>query len=1259
MSGIQEIEALKDGGFSEQEINDHIKTSSEQLLSGGYSQQEVNDFFGIKEVNREPIKTYWQQVKDSIIEPVVEAGKKREKLKEGIVGKEFQLDTILERGLGRPIGTLAYNLATNKGVPSVYKTEEPEDYTFFEGLLDRAISLGLDLPAYGLGGAVGLPGGLYSSAFTAGFIPEAARATMLKMLQDREAGNSVDVLNAFIDEGLKAGAISGTQFIGTALAPGLLGPLGKTYLGKSSSQLLAFEGIGSALHGELPTAREFAYSGALFFGLNAIASSRAKLKAEKTFVETGKKPTDIYEDSIINKTIDEDMASINIQVPRAYKKPDLTKPIEKVIEPEKTPEERKTALDRNKEKIVFEQEVEPLFTKERISKINNAIKEKKDSFIINHIDEKYPVLKYLRELGVETRTGIEKLNTYEITRLLEGIPGKSFHFIEYNTLNADNSIRGLGLKPVLREVIKGSKNITEELKNLDTYAASKRDIELKQRGIKTPFKLEDSLATVNDKNNKIKYEKPSKELIRISDDALLYAVERGKLLSKETYNVIKEFNKDYVPFQRDIPKEKDKGFDKSFYSPFKKIKGNEELKLLSPTQTIIKNIDFLIRNSEINNAKLTFIDEALANKVDWVVKKETKIRSTKVLRKELEDRFGKEFVSKLSDDVVDNFTLFRAETATPDKGDMVVFRNGKREVYTVGEDIANVFKITQDNTVSIALEALRFPAKTLRAGAIVQPDFALPNFFKDTLQATFLSKVTWFPIGDSFWGLFKLIIGKKFGEQKALEMYKKFVRSGGMQSTLTSFDKSLYDEGAQRILNQHTIRNKLKHPVDFVLSPFQILTEYSENMTRFRLFEKTYERARKLGLPEQQAIERAGFESRDLYDYAKQGTIGKSINRYIPFWTAAKEGVVKIYEGFRDRPQRTTTMVFIGVVLPTVGLYLVNQDEDYYKGQPQWVKDKYWVFRDPFTDTVRKFPKPYQIGEFFSGITERTLDWIKNEDEVSFTQFATDFLYSNAKSFIPVPQAIRPWIENITNYSIFKDAPVVDRSVEGRYKNSLKYNEYTSETIKQFASLMNKIVGDESGFANPFYIQNVLDSYFGRLGQYATKILDKAILDFGLVEEGERVPPKSPISWIPGVRAFEVREPAVQGYIEKFYKEYNKVQLSLNTLDELKARGDTKRYQEEFKKTPFDKSFLTKVKTALDAADKKIVNINNLSIYAFTDKKEYDSKSQSEKNAIKDSIAEQKRELIDQQLMLKGNFAKDALNYMNKQKKQVELNNKK
>ena len=33
------------------------------------------------------------------------------------------------------------------------------------------------------------------------------------------------------------------------------------------------------------------------------------------------------------------------------------------------------------------------------------------------------------------------------------------------------------------------------------------------------------------------------------------------------------------------------------------------------------------------------------------------------------------------------------------------------------------------------------PARTLRAGAILIPDFAVPNFFRDTIQASFLNKV--------------------------------------------------------------------------------------------------------------------------------------------------------------------------------------------------------------------------------------------------------------------------------------------------------------------------------------------------------------------------------------------------------------------------------------------------------------------------------------------------------------------------------------
>ena len=54
-------------------------------------------------------------------------------------------------------------------------------------------------------------------------------------------------------------------------------------------------------------------------------------------------------------------------------------------------------------------------------------------------------------------------------------------------------------------------------------------------------------------------------------------------------------------------------------------------------------------------------------------------------------------------------------------------------------------------------------------------------------------------------------------------------------------------------------------------------------MTRFRIFEKTYKKAIEKGLTEKQALERGGFEARNLLDYAKRGSLGTNINRLVPF----------------------------------------------------------------------------------------------------------------------------------------------------------------------------------------------------------------------------------------------------------------------------------------------------------------------------------------------------------------------------------------
>ena len=110
-----DLNQLKEAGFNDQEIKEYVDKESKTLLNAGFNQQEVNQYFGIKEVDRTEIKSYWQNIKDEIKQDF-EAKKLREQelnkiVKETLVGKEFDPNTYWERGVGKQIFSLinAYN----------------------------------------------------------------------------------------------------------------------------------------------------------------------------------------------------------------------------------------------------------------------------------------------------------------------------------------------------------------------------------------------------------------------------------------------------------------------------------------------------------------------------------------------------------------------------------------------------------------------------------------------------------------------------------------------------------------------------------------------------------------------------------------------------------------------------------------------------------------------------------------------------------------------------------------------------------------------------------------------------------------------------------------------------------------------------------------------------------------------------------------------------------------------------------------------
>ena len=328
-----DLNQLKEAGFNDQEIQDYVSKESKQLINAGFNTKEVNEYFGIKELDTTEIKSYWQSIKDSIVQPVVQAGQKKE---QGItaIKKEFDFDydLYLDRGFGKSINSLRKAYETTGVLPDVFTTKEPENTNYIAGFVERGATLFSDLPYY-LGGALaGSPAGPIGSTIGAGLIPGTVRQMYISALQKGEVNTFEEWWKIFTNEGIKAGATEAAQLVVASKLPSFLGPVGQNYFGKLAAQVTGFEGTGALIKGELPTKDDLIYSTG-FFGLFGLGEMGAR-KAIEQVKNTGKKPSEIYQDSIIDPTIREDIGSKNIETPRTYE-PISEKPIvvEKPIEP--------------------------------------------------------------------------------------------------------------------------------------------------------------------------------------------------------------------------------------------------------------------------------------------------------------------------------------------------------------------------------------------------------------------------------------------------------------------------------------------------------------------------------------------------------------------------------------------------------------------------------------------------------------------------------------------------------------------------------------------------------------------------------------------------------------------------------------------------------------------------------------------------------------------------------------------------------------
>ncbi|WP_347400943.1 LPD38 domain-containing protein, partial [Bacillus thuringiensis] len=436
------------------------------------------------------------------------------------------------------------------------------------------------------------------------------------------------------------------------------------------------------------------------------------------------------------------------------------------------------------------------------------------------------------------------------------------------------------------------------------------------------------------------------------------------------------------------------------------------------------------------------------------------------------------------------------------------------------------------------------PSDWLRAGATLTPEFALRNPIRDQFAAYVTSDVGYNPF-DFVKGL-KEVGKKKFG--KGSDIYDEWVNQGGAYGGYLSADRDLLKEQLEGIGNQQ--KEGLSKAIQTITAPanpknwlkvLQTISEVSEEATKVGAYQK--------GLKKGLTPEESAYQARDLMDFNRMGNSVQAANRVFTFLNANLQGKDKLIRSMKEHPIRTSARIAGSTLPPSALAYASYQmgnekQKEMIDNMTQQEKDTYWSYAIPGTDKVGRIPKPFDIS-LLANTAERA-NRMNEGDPYAFEGYGKTI--NDAVKVPWMPTVMQPVVENMANYSFFRDGKIVPTRDE---KNSPKeqYGPNTSLTAREMAHALDKM-GVE---ASPYKIDNLYKGYTAGLGQYPLKGLDAAI---SLLSNKETPTPVAQ-EWnesAPGAKAFFVNGQGGGKVMEDYY----------NMMEEQQAiQADSKKNDED------------------------------------------------------------------------------------------------
>lgn len=596
---------------------------------------------------------------------------------------------------------------------------------------------------------------------------------------------------------------------------------------------------------------------------------------------------------------------------------------------------------------------------------------------------------------------------YIAARLYGGWVGKAQVALEhegpFNFFTYENA--GPSLKTILGPV-------REQLSSWRAFLASSRAVELEKLKGK-PSGIDMEAARTVGKAAPKAYKDQATALYEYQNQLTEYLRDSG-VLNRNGFKNMLEGNKFYVPWHKLLDEEgigiSPIGTSMQAKNPIKRIEGHTE-KTIDPLESVIKNTYILTAMAEKNVVATKLVDMMLdAEKM----RGELKLSERAIVKSEISqggeidrpvyDFLRRSGVEHPSPDIVD----FAKEAAAPVGEDEIrVFRNGQPERYKVPIEVARAFKGLDRGDIGFLEQLLSPLARTLRAGAVLSPEFAARHLIRDTTYAfmTWGKEGNFTPV-DTVRGLTAL-----WAEGKNPD-FVNWLKGGGGQVSLVAMDRRYLQESLRDLTAETGLMtrawNVMRHP----LSPLQTLTEMATSATHMGAFSKRMRQLEKEGrIPEgfgpdrqvgpaydaprlgkfntddlpalrntdmrireelstkeglksfgydpergefteilskdqasKKAIIDAAWTSRETsVDMHRMGAKMRGVNLVSVFANAKIQDTFRIVDLIKENPTNAALMISAGIVAPSVLFWALNHKDSRYKELPAWQKDSFWI----------------------------------------------------------------------------------------------------------------------------------------------------------------------------------------------------------------------------------------------------------------------------------------------------------------------------